>query len=177
MQAKIRELYKASQAQQAAEMMGPNGQPINPYTGVQYNNMTAAAMMGLNPGAYQNIQQQSLQGRNPYNAGYPAAAPPSMYNSAYQVAPTRSLPVHPNVVLSKLPFYDLHAELLKPATLVAHGGNRFQDAQFQFLLTPSQATSIAANRDIQIGSRLDYLNQVLYYTILQYCSSVHGERI
>lgn len=32
LQNKIRELYKASQAdQEVAEMMGPNGQPINPY--------------------------------------------------------------------------------------------------------------------------------------------------
>ena len=32
LQAKIRELYKSSQESQAAEMMGPNGQPINPYS-------------------------------------------------------------------------------------------------------------------------------------------------
>ena len=32
LQSKIRELFKASQAsQEVAEMMGPNGQPINPY--------------------------------------------------------------------------------------------------------------------------------------------------
>ena len=32
LQAKIRELYKASQAsQEVSEMMGPNGQPMNPY--------------------------------------------------------------------------------------------------------------------------------------------------
>ena len=33
MQAKIRELYKASQESQAAAMMGQGGQPINPYPG------------------------------------------------------------------------------------------------------------------------------------------------
>ena len=36
MQAKIRELYKASQeSQAAAAMMGGGGQPINPYPGSQ----------------------------------------------------------------------------------------------------------------------------------------------
>lgn len=162
MQAKIRELYKASQQSQAAEaMMGPNGQPINPYPGMSYNNMTAAAMMGLG-GGYGGVQQASLQGRNPYTsgAGYPTAAAPNMYNTAYQVAPTRTMPVHPNVKMVKLPFYDIHAELLKPASLMAQGGNRFQEAQFQFLLTPSQATDIASNRDIQIGSKMDYLYQI-----------------
>ena len=37
MQAKIRELYKASQeSQAAAAMMGGGGQPINPYPGTHY---------------------------------------------------------------------------------------------------------------------------------------------
>ena len=92
LQAKIRELYKASQAsQEVADMMGPNGQPINPYAGMAYaNNLTQ--LMGLG-GAYSNIQQQSLQGRNPYNSGYPPNSAqamgghpghPGMFNSGYQ---------------------------------------------------------------------------------------------
>jgi len=36
-----------------------------------------------------------------------------------QVQPMRSVPVHPDVKLVKLPFYDVHAELLRPATLIA----------------------------------------------------------
>lgn len=144
--------------------MGPNGQPINPY-GVAYNNLATAAMMGL---SYGNIQQQTLQGRNPYTTGaaYPnaaavaAAQPHTMFNAGYQVAATRTIPLPPNIRLQRLPFYDIHAELLKPATLIAHGGSRFQEAQFQFVLTPSQATNIASNRDIQMGSKLDYLYQI-----------------
>jgi len=169
LQAKIRELYKASQAsQEVADMMGPNGQPINPYAGMAYaNNLTQ--LMGLG-GAYSNIQQQSLQGRNPYNSGYPPNSAqamgghpghPGMFNSGYQqVAPSRTIPLHPNVKLQRLPFYDIHAELLKPATLIAQGGNRFQEAQFTFVLSPTQATNIAVNRDIQIGARLDFLYQI-----------------
>jgi len=168
LQAKIRELYKASQASQEIEMMGPNGQPMNPY-GMAYNNLTQ--LMGLG-GAYGNIQQQSLQGRNPYQTGYPPNSAqamgghpghPGMFNQAggyQQVAPSRTIPLHPNVKLQRLPFYDIHAELLKPATLIAQGGNRFQEAQFTFVLSPTQATNIASNRDIQIGARLDFLYQI-----------------
>lgn len=67
--------------------------------------------------------------------------------------------------LQRLPFYDIHAELLKPATLIAQGGNRFQEAQFTFVLSPTQATNIAVNRDIQIGARLDFLYQVSFFFI------------
>ena len=161
LQAKIRELYKASQESQAAEMMGPNGQPINPYSGMAYNNLPQ--LMGL--GNYGNIQQQSLQGRNPYvtGAGYPHAMQghPGMYNN-YQMAAARttSMPLQPHVKLTPLPFYDKHFELLKPVTLMAQGGTRFQEAQFAWTFTPPQATNIASNRDIQMGSKLDYLYQV-----------------
>ena len=82
--------------------------------------------------------------------------------------------------LKRLPFYDIHGELLQPTALVAQGSSRFQEAQFQFLLSPSQvpnfedfdwiddtipfqATDIASNRDIRMGSKLDYLYQVLSY--------------
>merc|ERR1711976_981165 len=89
-------------------------------------------------------------------AGHPGY--PGMVNSGYpQVAPSRTIPLHPNVKLQRLPFYDIHAELLKPATLIAQGGNRFQEAQFTFVLSPTQAT----NRDIQIGARLDFLYKII----------------
>ena len=43
---------------------------------------------------------------------------------------------------------------------VIAGSSRFQEAQFQFMLTPEQATNIASNRDIRMGSKLDYLYQI-----------------
>ena len=88
MQSKIRQLYQASQESQFANenMMGPNGQPL--YQGLNYNNMTTAAMMGLG-GAYAATQQATLQGRNPYTpaTGYPGGqVHPNMYAaSPYQV--------------------------------------------------------------------------------------------
>ena len=72
-------------------------------------------------------------------------------------------PVHPDVKLVKLPFYDVMSELLKPASLLAQGGNRFHETRFDFYLTPQQATDIASNRDVTPGSRMDFLYQVLWF--------------
>ena len=46
--------------------MGSNGQPMNPYAGLAYNNLSQLMSLG---NAYGSIQQQSLQGRNPYTSG------------------------------------------------------------------------------------------------------------
>ena len=70
------------------------------------------------------------------------------------------MPVHPEIKLVKLPFYDVMSELLKPASLLAQGGNRFHETRFDFYLTPSQATDIASNRDVTPGSRTDFLYQI-----------------
>jgi E3 SUMO-protein ligase PIAS3 len=37
-----------------------------------------------------------------------------------------AVPQHPEVLIAKLPFYDVQAELLKPASLIPQGSNRFQ---------------------------------------------------
>ena len=101
-----------------------------------------------------------------------------MFNpgGAYQMAQQRSVPLHPDVKLKRLPFYDIHAELMRPVTLMPQGGNRIQESSSQFTLSPTQATNIASNRDIQMGSRLDYLYQVSYLplVIIQYLDISHG---
>ena len=65
--------------------------------------------------------------------------------SLYTPCPTPSeqrtpFPQPANVKLKRLPFYDIHGELLQPTALVAQGSSRFQEAQFQFLLSPSQVS-------------------------------------
>jgi len=155
------------------------GQPINPYQGVNY-----ATIMG----AY-GAQQTGVQG-NPYAAAYAGRAGAqaqqqvnaqnrgqqgSMYssNSYKTTAANRSAaPQYPDVGLVKLPFYDICAELLKPASLVTTGGNRFHEAQFQFTLKPDQATDIASNRDIQVGTKMDYLYQIQ----LRFCPLEQGKK-
>jgi hypothetical protein len=77
---------------------------------------------------------------------------------AARPGPTVSQPA--NVKMKKLPFYDIHGELLQPSALPALGSGRFQEANYQFQLSLQQATDIASNRDIRLGSKLDYLYQI-----------------
>merc|ERR1711970_1271904 len=55
--------------------------------------------------------------------------------------PSQAVTQSVNVKFKKLPFYDIHGELVKPTSLVTQGSSRFQEAQFQFLLSPEQATN------------------------------------
>lgn len=76
-------------------------------------------------------------------------------------------PVHPDVRLKKLPFYDLLGELLKPSSLMPQGSMRMQDSVFVFHLTPQQATDISSSRDCRPGSKMDYTTQVQMRFCLQ----------
>lgn len=58
-----------------------------------------------------------------------------------------NLPVHPDVKLKKLAFFDVLSTLLKPSTLLPNAANqRQQEGTYYFHLTPQQATDIASNR-------------------------------
>jgi len=131
------------------------GGNLNYNTAAAYQQMLNLASVGYTAQA----QAALSQNRNPYTpASFPGASayPPQ----GYQVKPGSAVPQPANVKLKKLPFYDIHGELLAPTSLLAQGSSRFQEAQFQFQLTPQQATDIASNRDIRMGSKLDYLYQV-----------------
>lgn len=76
--------------------------------------------------------------------------------------PSGQYPVHPDVKLKKLPFFDLLAELLKPSSLMPQGSVRVQENTFMFHLTPQQSNDIASSRDCRAGSKMDYMVQVNY---------------
>ncbi|XP_059078425.1 E3 SUMO-protein ligase PIAS1-like isoform X2 [Tigriopus californicus] len=164
--------------------MNPN------YAGMgHFPNMSAAAAImeyygnsnARNPPVGPSPPALGLPGRNPYaggsGSGYAAAAAVAAAAAAANVgvggniyganpyqpihqSRAATIPVHPDVKFVRLPFFDIDAELLRPASLLCPGSNRFQEAQFQFFLTPSQATNIASNRDISLGSQVDYLYQI-----------------
>ncbi|XP_035699021.1 E3 SUMO-protein ligase PIAS2-like isoform X2 [Branchiostoma floridae] len=69
-------------------------------------------------------------------------------------------PVHPDVTLKRLPFYDIIDELIKPTSLVPRGNSRFQETYFVFHLTPQQAAHINSSRDIRPGMKPEYNVQV-----------------
>ncbi|KAJ1530595.1 hypothetical protein ONE63_005477 [Megalurothrips usitatus] len=69
-----------------------------------------------------------------------------------------SYPIHPDVRLKKLPFYEFMGELLKPSTLMPQGTARLQENNFPFHFTPSQATDIAMSRETH-SSKTDFTVQ------------------
>ncbi|CAI9613021.1 unnamed protein product [Staurois parvus] len=69
-------------------------------------------------------------------------------------------PVHPDVHLKSLPFYDVLDVLIKPTSLVQNSLQRFQEKFFIFALTPQQVREICISRDYMPGGRRDYSVQV-----------------
>ncbi|XP_043935656.1 E3 SUMO-protein ligase PIAS3 isoform X1 [Protopterus annectens] len=69
-------------------------------------------------------------------------------------------PVHPDVKMKKLPFYEVYDELIKPTTLATNSGQRFEEAYLQFALTPQQVQQILTSRDLLNVAKCDYTVQV-----------------
>ncbi|XP_015266290.1 PREDICTED: E3 SUMO-protein ligase PIAS3 [Gekko japonicus] len=69
-------------------------------------------------------------------------------------------PVHPDVKMRRLPFYDVYDELIKPTTLASVNSQRFEEGQYSFVLTPQQVQQILTSREILPGTKCDYTVQV-----------------
>ncbi|XP_055766490.1 E3 SUMO-protein ligase PIAS1-like isoform X1 [Salvelinus fontinalis] len=75
-------------------------------------------------------------------------------------------PVHPDVKLQRLPFYDMLDELIKPTSLASDNSQRFQETCYAFALTPQQVQQISSSMDIS-GTKCDFAVQVQ----LRFCLS------
>ncbi|XP_060611363.2 E3 SUMO-protein ligase PIAS1 [Anolis sagrei] len=75
-------------------------------------------------------------------------------------------PVHPDIKLQRLPFYDLLDELIKPTSLASDNSQRFRETCFAFALTPQQVQQISSSMDIS-GTKCDFTVQVQ----LRFCLS------
>ncbi|XP_028850928.1 E3 SUMO-protein ligase PIAS2 isoform X3 [Denticeps clupeoides] len=77
-------------------------------------------------------------------------------------------PVHPDVQMKTLPFYDVLDVLIKPSSLGASTAQRFhQEKYFIFALTPQQVREVCISRDFLPGGRRDYMVQIQ----LRFCLS------
>ncbi|XP_060739918.1 E3 SUMO-protein ligase PIAS2 isoform X1 [Tachysurus vachellii] len=77
-------------------------------------------------------------------------------------------PVHPDVQMKSLPFYDVLDVLIKPSSLGASTVQRFhQEKYFIFALTPQQVREVCISRDFLPGGRRDYMVQIQ----LRFCLS------
>ncbi|XP_037562910.1 E3 SUMO-protein ligase PIAS2 isoform X1 [Dermacentor silvarum] len=82
----------------------------------------------------------------------PPPPPPLMGPAGAAGAPgTQSYPVHPDVRFKRLPFYDILAELHRPASLMPNTNTRFQENSFVFHFTPQQVHDIVSSRDYNLG--------------------------
>ncbi|XP_056126082.1 E3 SUMO-protein ligase PIAS2 isoform X2 [Rhinichthys klamathensis goyatoka] len=70
-------------------------------------------------------------------------------------------PVHPDVQMKALPFYDVLDVLIKPSSLGTHAVQRFHhEKYFIFALTPQQVREVCISRDFLPGGRRDYMVQI-----------------
>uniref|UniRef100_A0A3Q1I6J4 Uncharacterized protein n=1 Tax=Anabas testudineus TaxID=64144 RepID=A0A3Q1I6J4_ANATE len=77
-------------------------------------------------------------------------------------------PVHPDVQMKPLPFYDVLDILIKPSSLGASTAQRYhQEKYFIFALTPQQVREVCISRDFLPGGRRDYMVQIQ----LRFCLS------
>ncbi|KAM4607220.1 E3 SUMO-protein ligase PIAS2 isoform 2-T2 [Polymixia lowei] len=77
-------------------------------------------------------------------------------------------PVHPDVQMKSLPFYDVLDVLIKPSSLGASTVQRYhQEKYFIFALTPQQVREVCISRDFLPGGRRDYMVQIQ----LRFCLS------
>ncbi|XP_063051772.1 E3 SUMO-protein ligase PIAS2 isoform X2 [Engraulis encrasicolus] len=77
-------------------------------------------------------------------------------------------PVHPDVQMKALPFYDVLDVLIKPSSLGPCTAQRFhQEKYFIFALTPQQVREVCISRDFLPGGRRDYMVQIQ----LRFCLS------
>ncbi|XP_015235393.1 PREDICTED: E3 SUMO-protein ligase PIAS2-like [Cyprinodon variegatus] len=78
-----------------------------------------------------------------------------------QPGPLIPAPVHPDVEMKPLPFYDVLDVLIKPSSLGASTSQRYhQEKYFIFALTPQQVREICISRDYLPGGRRDYMVQI-----------------
>ncbi|XP_074614189.1 E3 SUMO-protein ligase PIAS2-like [Acropora palmata] len=78
---------------------------------------------------------------------------------------TTGVPVHPDVRLSHLPFFEHIDDLVRPTSLVSRGMSQFQEAWVMFHLTPSQVQLISNSRD----NRPNFWNEFTVQIQLRFC--------
>lgn len=139
--------------EQQANQFGPTD-PKRMYSQLQIN---AGALAGLGPGG--GGGQQILNPANPA-AMQQQGVPQGNNVVPFMHAIPTQMPIHPDVRLKKLAFYDVLGTLIKPSSLMPRNAQRIQEVPFYFTLTPQQATEIASNRDIRNSSKIEHAIQV-----------------
>ncbi|XP_068143953.1 E3 SUMO-protein ligase PIAS3 isoform X2 [Drosophila tropicalis] len=150
---KVQEVYAQSVQEQSAALQYID--PTRMYSHMQLPPSVQPNPAGLVGGAQAQVPVPGAQMSVAGNAN-PANVLPFLH--AHNI--NAQLPIHPDVRLKKLAFYDVLGTLIKPSTLVPRNTQRVQEVPFYFTLTPQQATEIATNRDIRNSSKVEHAIQV-----------------
>ncbi|XP_017044678.1 E3 SUMO-protein ligase PIAS2 isoform X1 [Drosophila ficusphila] len=142
---KVQEVYAQSVQEQSATLQYID--PTRMYSHIQLPPTVQPNPVGLGggPGVQVPGGQMNVVGGTPF---------------LHTHSINNQLPIHPDVRLKKLAFYDVLGTLIKPSTLVPRNTQRVQEVPFYFTLTPQQATEIASNRDIRNSSKVEHAIQV-----------------
>ncbi|XP_055636652.1 E3 SUMO-protein ligase PIAS2 isoform X2 [Toxorhynchites rutilus septentrionalis] len=132
--------------------------PVEPNINKTVINSPVQAIARPTSGMYQQQYANTVQNDNRGAQVHSNGIVPIPYP---ETTPNPGYPIHPDVKLKKLAFFDVLATLLKPATLVpSNTTQRVQEGSFFFHLTPQQATDIATNRDIRNANKIEHTIQV-----------------
>ncbi|XP_043933824.1 E3 SUMO-protein ligase PIAS1 isoform X2 [Protopterus annectens] len=146
-QMKIKELYRRRFPQKIMTSADLSVSSVHSTTGSMSSSLSSA------------ISQLSYDGHSPTS---PLLSLPLLGSKHSLEVPhiTSSLhPVHPDIKLQKLPFYDVLDELIKPTSLVSDNSQRYQETCFAFALTPQQVQQISSSMDIS-ATKCDFMVQV-----------------
>ncbi|TRZ03525.1 hypothetical protein DNTS_030879 [Danionella cerebrum] len=120
---------------------------------------------GAPGGLHASLAQLGFDGH-----GSPSLLPVALLGPKHELGlphlPSALHPVHPDVKLQRLPFYDVLDELIKPTSLASDSSQRFQETCYAFALTPQQVQQISSSMDIS-GTKCDFSVQVQ----LRFCLS------
>ncbi|XP_055540329.1 E3 SUMO-protein ligase PIAS2 isoform X5 [Wyeomyia smithii] len=163
---KVRELHKKAQEESEALLIAPE-KPAVPSQPAAHtllpsppiiNTPVVQSISRATPSMYQQQYANAVQNDNRGAQVHANGIVPIPYP---ETTPNPGYPIHPDVKLKKLAFFDVLATLLKPATLVpSNTTQRVQEGSFFFHLTPQQATDIATNRDIRNANKIEHTIQV-----------------
>ncbi|KAH8416163.1 hypothetical protein KR222_009517 [Zaprionus bogoriensis] len=153
---KVQEVYAQSVQEQSATLQYID--PTRMYSHMQLPSVqqNTASLVGGAPAQVPPDGTGNLA-QLPVGAG---GAPANMMPFLHTHSINSQMPIHPDVRLKKLAFYDVLGTLIKPSTLVPRNTQRMQEVPFYFTLTPQQATEIASNRDIRNSSKIEHAIQV-----------------
>lgn len=157
---KVRDLHKKAQAEAEALKSAAEAPLVVTNQQIQFPVLPSEppVIERVTPSMYQQQYANTVQSDNRSGQVHANGIVPIPYP---ETTPNPGYPIHPDVKLKKLAFFDVLATLLKPATLVpSNTTQRIQEGSFFFHLTPQQATDIATNRDIRNANKIEHTIQV-----------------